>query len=172
MDPNGSNDNSPYLEGFITWATFFLLLNTLIPISLAVSIEFAKFFQTYWIEVDEKLTDIDEEKPCKVLNMLIHEELAKVEYIFADKTGTLTSNHMEFKSCSINGICYTKETFDLNEKKQLDWSFMLKEDQLQIFNDFWTCLALCHDVIIDHRIEKLNYKKKYQVKLELLIFFL
>jgi magnesium-transporting ATPase (P-type) len=30
----------------------------------------------------------------------------KVEYLFTDKTGTLTENDMVFRRCSINSICY------------------------------------------------------------------
>lgn len=30
----------------------------------------------------------------------------KVEYVFTDKTGTLTENEMQFRECSINGIKY------------------------------------------------------------------
>ena len=34
------------------------------------------------------------------------EEMGQVEFIFSDKTGTLTCNIMEFKQCSFNGKIY------------------------------------------------------------------
>lgn len=36
----------------------------------------------------------------------ISDDLGQIEYIFSDKTGTLTQNVMEFKRCSINGVAY------------------------------------------------------------------
>jgi magnesium-transporting ATPase (P-type) len=32
-----------------------------------------------------------------------------VKYVFADKTGTLTANVMQFKACSIASTCYDED---------------------------------------------------------------
>lgn len=42
---------------------------------------------------------------CRALN--IPEELGQVEYVFTDKTGTLTENQMIFQRCSINDVDYS-----------------------------------------------------------------
>lgn len=44
--------------------------------------------------------------PCVPKTWGIVDDLGQIEYIFSDKTGTLTQNVMEFKKCSINGISY------------------------------------------------------------------
>jgi phospholipid-translocating ATPase len=36
----------------------------------------------------------------------ISDDLGQIEYIFSDKTGTLTQNVMEFQKCSIQGVVY------------------------------------------------------------------
>ena len=54
--------------------------------------------------------------------MTLHEDLAQVKYIFADKTGTLTANVMQFKACSIAGVCYDEEY------KEENYDFTYRKD--------------------------------------------
>ena len=43
---------------------------------------------------------------CTPKTWNICDDLGQIEYIFSDKTGTLTQNVMEFQKCSVNGIPY------------------------------------------------------------------
>ena len=53
------------------------------------------------------MTVFDEEKrdlvPCSVKNFNLHEDLAQLDYMFCDKTGTLTQNELIFKAFKILG---------------------------------------------------------------------
>lgn len=46
------------------------------------------------------------------MTMTLHEEMASIKYIFADKTGTLTANIMQFKACTIGSVCYDEDYKD------------------------------------------------------------
>lgn len=106
---NQQQDSQSYLpydfvlgvQGTITFFSYFLLMNTLIPISLVVSLEVVKVCQGLFIMGDAKIYAIDRDKHAKVTSMSIIEELGQVDYIFSDKTGTLTRNVMEFKFLSV-----------------------------------------------------------------------
>jgi phospholipid-translocating ATPase len=46
------------------------------------------------------------DKACVPKTWNISDDLGQIEYIFSDKTGTLTQNVMEFQKCSIHGVVY------------------------------------------------------------------
>lgn len=63
----------------------------------------------YFIQKDEEMYVVQRNKYVKANTSTINEELGQVEYIFSDKTGTLTCNQMEFKYCIVGNILYGKE---------------------------------------------------------------
>ena len=73
-----------------TFFRYFLLLNTLIPISLIVTIEVVKVVQAYFMQNDALMYSQERDRPAKVSSASLNEELGQVSYIFSDKTGTLT----------------------------------------------------------------------------------
>ena len=59
-------------------------------------------FMMYDIEMYYEKADLR----AAVRNMLLNEEIGQISHIFSDKTGTLTSNNMDYRKSSINGIAY------------------------------------------------------------------
>uniref|UniRef100_UPI00398EEB47 phospholipid-transporting ATPase VD-like isoform X2 n=1 Tax=Pristiophorus japonicus TaxID=55135 RepID=UPI00398EEB47 len=106
--PDGEH-TPPALAGFYMFWTMIILLQVLIPISLYVSIEIVKLGQILLLQSDTDLYNetTDSTIQCRALN--ITEDLGQIEYIFSDKTGTLTENKMVFCRCNIAGVDYFHE---------------------------------------------------------------
>lgn len=90
----------------LSFFTYFLLLNTLLPISLQVALEVCKVVQAYFITQDALMFSWERDKLVAVQTASIVEDLGQVGYIFSDKTGTLTRNVMEFRYMLIGNQFY------------------------------------------------------------------
>lgn len=144
---------------FMDIFTYWVLYSNLVPISLFVTIEIVKYFQAYLINSDLDIYHPETDTPATCRTSSLVEELGQIEYIFSDKTGTLTCNQMEFKQCTIAGIQYGD---DVSEDRRVTsaedaeygvYDFKTLRQNLQshpsqhAIQQFLTLLATCHTVI-------------------------
>uniref|UniRef100_A0A250YM10 Phospholipid-transporting ATPase n=1 Tax=Castor canadensis TaxID=51338 RepID=A0A250YM10_CASCN len=166
---NEEKKNSVF-SGFLTFWSYIIILNTVVPISLYVSVEVIRLGHSYFINWDRKMYYSGKAIPAEARTTTLNEELGQIEYIFSDKTGTLTQNIMTFKKCSINGRIYGDIHDDLGQKKEItkrkdpvDFSVKSQAERaVQFFDynlmesiklgdpkvrEFFRLLALCHTVM-------------------------
>ncbi|KAA6414048.1 MAG: phospholipid-translocating ATPase [Lasallia pustulata] len=146
--------------------TYWVLYSNLVPISLFVTIELVKYFHAFLINSDLDMYYDKTDTPAICRTSSLVEELGQIEYIFSDKTGTLTCNMMEFKQCSIGGIQYGEEVpedkrpsmqsgvevgvYDFDKLRE---NLKTHESRTAIHH-FLALLATCHTVIPERRDEK------------------
>ncbi|XP_043913465.1 phospholipid-transporting ATPase IG isoform X2 [Protopterus annectens] len=100
-------DTNQFLHMFTDFLSFMVLFNFIIPVSMYVTVEMQKFFGSFFISWDEEMYDEKIQEGALVNTSDLNEELGQVEYVFTDKTGTLTENNMEFIECCIDGYRYS-----------------------------------------------------------------
>lgn len=182
------NPSNRFVVTILTMFTLITLYSTIIPISLYVSIEMIKFIQcAQFINKDLHMYHTESNTPALARTSNLNEELGQVEYIFSDKTGTLTRNLMEFFKCSIGGKMYgtgiteiergiaqrngmqVNETPSTTVVKEKGFNFddprlmrgaWRNESDPEIFKEFFRCLAVCHTVLPegDGSSDKITYQ--------------
>ncbi|OON14777.1 phospholipid-translocating P-type ATPase, flippase, partial [Opisthorchis viverrini] len=80
---------------------FVFILNYLIPISIVITIELQQLLLAFLISQDMKMYLESEDLCAKANSSQLADELGQVEFLFSDKTGTLTLNSMRLCLCGI-----------------------------------------------------------------------
>ncbi|XP_016279520.1 phospholipid-transporting ATPase FetA-like isoform X2 [Monodelphis domestica] len=161
---------------FLIFWSYVIILNTVVPISLYVSVEIIRLGNSFYINWDRKMFYIPKNTPAQARTTTLNEELGQIQYVFSDKTGTLTQNIMTFYKCSINGRLYgdiysmTGQKVEITQDtEKVDFSYNNLADPKFSFYDktlaeavkkgnpmvhlFFLCLSLCHTVMSEEKVE-------------------
>ena len=90
-----------FIVGLISFFSYLLLFNTMIPISLVVTLEMVKYGQGFYMGWDTEMYSTLRKQYVTVNSCSLNEEMGQIKYIFSDKTGTLTTNKLVFKKAFI-----------------------------------------------------------------------
>uniref|UniRef100_A0A674PAX6 Phospholipid-transporting ATPase n=1 Tax=Takifugu rubripes TaxID=31033 RepID=A0A674PAX6_TAKRU len=164
--------NDASLSAFLTFWSYVIILNTVVPISLYVSVEVIRLGNSFYIDWDSNMYYAQKDTPAEARTTTLNEELGQIKYIFSDKTGTLTQNIMTFNKCSINGRSYGEiegNVVFFVHTQAVDFSFNALADPRFTFHDhalveavklenpevhaFFRLLALCHTVMAEEKKE-------------------
>lgn len=174
---------------FFLMIIFNLKPRNFVPISLLVTLESVKLVQGIAISNDSDLIQKETNIAATVNSSNLNEELGQIEYVFSDKTGTLTCNIMDFKKISIDGISYG-EISDPNHGKYIkdlsnfptvtnvdfrDETFfeILNNDKNKNSENVKKCLfflATCHTVISEKKNNEIVYNASSPDELALINF--
>ncbi|XP_051906198.1 probable phospholipid-transporting ATPase IM isoform X2 [Hippocampus zosterae] len=170
------------LSSFLCFWSYVILLNTVVPMSLFVSVEAIRLVNSFYIDWDRKMYYPKSDTPAEARTTTLNEELGQIKYIFSDKTGTLTQNIMTFNKCSINGkrygelLDFSGQRIEITESTpRVDFTWNQRADPKFIFHDhnlvdtvrdgnseaqaFFRLLALCHTVMTEEKTEgELHYQ--------------
>lgn len=120
----GSIGGSSGLSGFITFWAAIIVFQNLVPISLYITLEIVRTAQAIFIYSDVEMYYAPIDQPCVPKTWNISDDVGQIEYIFSDKTGTLTQNVMEFKKATINGQpygeAYTEAQAGMQKRQGID----------------------------------------------------
>ncbi|KAL0489753.1 phospholipid-transporting ATPase [Acrasis kona] len=129
-----------YVKSFIN---SFMLYGQFVPLALYATLEIVRLFQTrFQIEQDVQMYHDNSGVGLIAKSSSLTDDLGQVEFLFADKTGTLTCNKMKLVGVALpNGKIYD-DLFDCDDK----------------CNDLFRALSICHSATADNRSATISYQ--------------
>ncbi|XP_069863695.1 phospholipid-transporting ATPase IK-like isoform X3 [Dipodomys merriami] len=169
---------SEIAESFLIFWSFLILLSTTVPMALFIMAEFVYLGNSLFIDWDMQMYYEPRDATAKARNTSLADQLGQVQYIFSDKTGTLTQNIMTFKKCCINGQVYGPDDEETPRQPPLqenpymwnefaDGKFLFYDKKLlhvvrhkkdRVVQEFWRLLAICHTVMVQEENDKPLYQ--------------
>uniref|UniRef100_A0A665UWF6 Phospholipid-transporting ATPase n=1 Tax=Echeneis naucrates TaxID=173247 RepID=A0A665UWF6_ECHNA len=142
------------IRAFTDFLAFMVLFNYIIPVSMYVTVEMQKFLGSYFIMWDDEMLDEELGERAVVNTSDLNEELGQVEYVFTDKTGTLTENNMEFIECCVDGHVYVPHAICNGQVNPCSSSTSTAKSLFSVVGGptqeheelFFRALCLCHTV--------------------------
>ncbi|KAJ3111227.1 hypothetical protein HDU96_005884 [Phlyctochytrium bullatum] len=166
--------SDPLWRNFLDYfVSFFSLYTYVIPISLFVTIEIARLAQGRFMMWDRKMTLLRQPLPpappdakpekvrMKANNTNLNEDLGAVEYVFSDKTGTLTQNEMKLARWFVDGLVLDEmaESGVLGRQLRDPATPPALRARMELFS---RAIATCHGVIpsVDEKTHMMVYESQ------------
>lgn len=125
---------------FLYLLRYLLLLASIIPISMRINLDLAKYVYKFVIEHDRAMPE------AVVRNSDIPEELGRLDFILTDKTGTLTKNEMVFKKIHFGSMLFGRDALD-DLRQYVERAFAGGKEPLdREIRESLLAIALAHNV--------------------------
>ena len=150
------------VDWLVRFLAYAITLYHVVPISLYVAFEVLKLMLGRFIDKDPQLFDGQAGAAARTADLV--EELGQIDFIFSDKTGTLTSNDMRFARCAVGDRVFDSFIQDslggpVPGVQQV--TKLLNRSKIEVSGDpsvdslfwFFTCLAVCNTVEVNEKME-------------------
>ncbi|XP_068090694.1 phospholipid-transporting ATPase IK [Hyperolius riggenbachi] len=174
IPPLPSNVTPTYSAFLVFWG-YTILMSTIVPMSMYITLEFIHLVHSKYIDWDLNMYFERNNTPANTRSTSLNDLLGQVEYIFSDKTGTLTENIMTFRKCCINGKIYGTSSHNEESQQEVNFSWnkyadkkfkfydqslidMVCQNDDVTYKEFFRLLSICHTVMVDRNEDDLTYK--------------
>ncbi|CAJ1343323.1 unnamed protein product [Effrenium voratum] len=149
----------PGTDWLVRFLTYTITVYHVVPISLYVSFELLKLVLGRFIDMDAQMVDPISGQGATTRTADLVEEMGQIDFVFSDKTGTLTANEMRFARCALGRQSFGSFIQDpsggpvpglLAAKEALKSDASERREEVLWF---FTCLAVCHTVQVSEDMQ-------------------